>query len=131
MLNPIIYILINGSLKMSPGKAAAQAVHAFASLENDYTIKEFSRNIQRTVIVLEVDNQQQIDNLSKYLTACSIPCSSYIDEGVNEVSPYSVTAMAVGPIYSDELDKRQLFSTFPLFPKRKLEKKQSFFKKHL
>lgn len=121
MDNPYIYILINGSLNMSAGKAAAQAVHALASLESNGSIRDFSSSLQRTVIVLEADNQQQMDNLAQYLTAARIPVGSYIDEGVNEVGAYSVTAMAVGPIWQSDEAERAILRPFKLYsgPKKK------------
>lgn len=124
MDNPFIYIVINGELKMSPGKAAAQAVHAAAMLQG---IHDFSREIKRTVIVLEAKNTQQLMNLRGYLSALNIPSEYYIDEGVNEVDVYSVTALAVGPIEADDLEKREILAPFPLFPKK--EKKRGFFKR--
>ncbi len=127
MNNPFIYIVLNGALNMSPGKAAAQAVHALASLDKEYGISEFSQSIKRTVIVLEAKDQQQLYNLETYLFHLDIPAESYIDEGVNEVSAYSVTALAIGPIAEDDLEKRQIVSAFPLFPAYK--KKRKFFHK--
>ena len=55
MKNPIIYIVLNGELKMSPGKAAAQAVHSVMMLNNNY----FASNYKRTVVVLEAKNAEQ------------------------------------------------------------------------
>lgn len=124
MDNPFIYVLLNGELKMSPGKAAAQAVHAVGSLNRHHDIKGWSNRTQRTVIILEAESQQQIDNLELYLDELDIPAESYIDEGVNEISPYSVTALAVGPIAADDVEKRAIFKPFPLFPR-----KRSFFKR--
>lgn len=120
--NPIVYVLINGELNMSPGKAAAQAVHAVSMLTG---VKEFGENVIRTVIILEAKNTQQILNVAGYLNANNMESRYYIDEGVNEVDAYSITALAVEPIMSDELDKREIFSSFPLFPKK--EKKRGFF----
>jgi peptidyl-tRNA hydrolase len=117
--NPFIYVLLNGELNMSPGKAAAQAVHAVGSLHRHFGIKDFSARIQRTVIILEAENQQQMDNLQSYLNELDIPTGSYIDEGVNEISPYSVTALAVGPIAGEDVETRAIFKAFPLFPRKR------------
>lgn len=119
MDNPILYVLLNGELKMSPGKAAAQAVHAVSSLNADYPIKDFSNKVKRTVIILEAESQQQMVNLQQYLNALDVPTAGYIDEGVNEVSPYSVTALAVGPIDADDIEKRDILKPFPLFPRKR------------
>jgi peptidyl-tRNA hydrolase len=124
MDNPFIYVLLNGSLKMSPGKAAAQAVHAVGALNRHYGIRDWSDRTQRTVIILEAENQEQMDNLQEYLAELDVPTGSYIDEGVNEISPYSVTALAVGPIAADDIEKRAILKPFPLFPR-----KRGFFKR--
>jgi peptidyl-tRNA hydrolase len=114
MNNPMVYILLNKDLNMSPGKAAAQAAHAMASLDGYKGIDDFSSNTIRTVIVLEASNKQ-IENLEDYLFELDIPAASYIDEGANEVEAYSKTALAVGPMWSDEMDKRQIFKPFRLY----------------
>lgn len=119
MTNPFIYVVLNGELKMSPGKAAAQAVHALGSLNEESGIAEWSSEHKRTVIVLEAKNQQQMDNLWDYLSNLDIPTAYYIDEGVNEVSAYSTTALAIGPIAALDYEKRDILKPFPLFPVKK------------
>lgn len=98
---------------MSPGKAAAQAVHAAMMLEERGL--EFTKFSKRTVIVLEAKNAGTLKSLQEYLDIADIWSDYYIDEGVNEVSPYSPTALAVEPIDADDTDKRELFSGFNLF----------------
>lgn len=107
---------------MSAGKASAQAVHAALMLENNGKVG-FSESYRRTVIVLEAENQKQIENLWEYLDNADIYAEYYIDEGVNEVSAYSITAMAVEPIQSDDLDKREIFAPFKLFTAHEAHKK--------
>lgn len=116
MNNPIIYIVLNGELKMSAGKAAAQAVHA-AMMLNGNSKGDFLSDYKRTVIVLEAKNAEQIKNLATYLDEAEIDSDYYIDEGVNEVDAYSVTALAAFVGDNDEL--RGLFSDFPLFGYKK------------
>lgn len=122
MANPLLYIVLNKDLNMSAGKAAAQAVHAAMMLEGNYSGR-FNASPRRTVIVLEA-TELQIRSLEEYLSISSIFADYYIDEGSNEVDPYSVTALAVEPIAEDDFDKRAIFSSFQLFsvpkPKRKL-----------
>lgn len=99
---------------MSPGKAAAQAVHASMML-NGNSKTDFVSDYKRTVIILEAKNAQQIINLYVYLDNIDMDCSYYIDEGKNEVDAYSVTALAIGPIEYDDTEKREMFEAFPLF----------------
>lgn len=112
-MNKILYIVINKELKMSAGKAASQAVHAAMLLQENAL--SFANNYKRTVIVLEAENSEQIRNLEEYLESAGVFCMHYIDEGVNEVGPYSITALAAEPIDEDETEKREIFEQFNLF----------------
>jgi len=114
--DPIVYVVLNGELNMSPGKAAAQAVHASSMLPS---IGKFGKYLVRTVITLEAKNTQQILNLHTYLKKASVPSDYYIDEGVNEVGAYSVTALAVGPMRMSDEEARAILKPFPLFGKKK------------
>lgn len=114
MENPVLYVVLNGEHKMSAGKAAAQAVHAAMLLEGNYS-GLFVSGYKRTVVVLEAKNGEQIKNLLEYLQGAGIFAAYYIDEGKNEVDAYSVTALAVEPIAFDDIEKRGIFSDFPLF----------------
>lgn len=122
MEDPILYIILNKELNMSAGKASAQAVHAAMMLESNGKVG-FSDSYRRTVIVLEAENAKQIENLWEYLDKAGIYAQYYIDEGVNEVSAYSITAMAVEPIWSGDLEKREIFKPFKLFTAHESKKK--------
>lgn len=113
--HPVIYVLVNESLNMSPGKTAAQVVHAIGSLNKFHGIYKFSDAAKRTVIVIGAKDQKQMDNLEEYLFQLDIPCGSYIDEGVNEVDAFSLTALAVGPIDRDDEETRDIFRSFDLY----------------
>lgn len=114
MKNPIIYIVLNGEHKMSPGKAAAQAVHASQMLSGNSKF-DFLSDYKRTVIVLEAKNTQQLLSLYTYLDDADVESSYYIDEGHNEVDAYSVTALAAGPFEYEDIESREMFAAFPLF----------------
>lgn len=116
MSDPVLYVLINKELNMSPGKAAAQAVHATANLA--YALGEqfdFPDSYRRAVVVLGAENQQQMENLQEYLDTAEIQSVYYIDEGVNEVGAYSITALAVEPVDADDERAREIFSAFQLY----------------
>ena len=112
MKNPIMYVVLNGELKMSPGKAAAQAVHS-AMLLNGNSKEDFLSDFRRTVIVLEAKNAMQLQNLAIYLDGADIDSDYYIDEGVNEVDAYSITALAA--FVGDNEELCQVFEAFPLY----------------
>lgn len=88
---PTIYVLVNKDLNMSIGKTAAQVAHAASRLQLPY---EWGKGFNDTIIVLE-SNHNQMDCANAYLNQRGIKTEFVIDEGVNEISPHSVTAMAV------------------------------------
>lgn len=116
MKHPLIYIILNGSLKMSSGKAAAQTAHAMIQLSVPHGLRS-AHVKQRTVIVLEARDQEQMQNIKSYLKGVA-DCAVYIDEGVNEVGPFAMTAMAIGPVEREDWDTRELLSGLPLYGKK-------------
>lgn len=125
-MNPVLYVILNGSLNMSAGKAAAQAVHA-AMMLPEACRSEFSREdrpYRRTVIVLEANNSAQIEHLAQYLDSTGMCYETYIDEGENEVPPFSLTALAVETIDEDDDETRGIFASLPLYGKEKHETKK-------
>ena len=113
MENPVLYVVLNGELNMSSGKAAAQAVHAAMLLEGNYD-GLFVAGYKRTVVVLEAKDGETLKNLLEYLQGAGIFASYYIDENP-ENKPYQVTALAVEPIAYDDEEKRSIFEEFPLY----------------
>jgi peptidyl-tRNA hydrolase len=104
--------------------ASLSAVNFGVGEEKTYPcIEEFSKHVTRTVLVLEAKNTQQILNLHKYLQEIGMLSEYYIDEGVNEVDVYSVTALAVGPIWASDEEKREVLRSFPLYPAKKEKKR--------
>lgn len=111
-MNKILYVVLNKELNMSAGKSAAQAVHAAMTLQNSAI--EFADEYKRTVIVLEAKTEQ-LRNLEEYLDNAGIFCGHYVDEGHNEVEAYSLTALAVEPIWEEDTERREIFKPFKLF----------------
>jgi peptidyl-tRNA hydrolase len=118
--NPVLYVVLNGELNMSPGKAAAQAVHAAMLLEDNYP-GLFVSNYKRTVVTLEAENGETIKNLLEYLQGAGIFAAYYIDEKSEKGKPYQVTALAIEPIDHDDTEKRSILESFGLFGKDKNE----------
>jgi peptidyl-tRNA hydrolase len=87
-----MYVLVNGDLGMSIGKTAAQVAHAVARLQPK--VEPYS------VIVLSATTEQ-LHNLKQYLDNYKVDNHLYIDEGVNEIDAYSVTALAIAPMTED------------------------------
>jgi len=112
--NPVLYVVLNGELGMSPGKAAAQATHAAMLLEGNYD-GIFVSGYKRTVVVLEAENGETLKNLLEYCQGAEIFAAYYVDEKSEEGKPYQITALAVEPIAHDDEEKRSVFKDFPLY----------------
>lgn len=106
-----IYVVVNEDLNMSPGKVAAQVAHAVARLE---------MKIPKTVIVLQ-GTTEQIRNLDAYIEDTPYCRAMYIDEGVNEIKPMSITALAFGMV-DDEIVP-DFISGFKLYREKTLWQK--------
>lgn len=111
---PILYVILNGELKMSPGKGAAQAVHAAMMLETGAS-QLFKDKYERTVIILEAKNSETLRNLYEYLKTANIYSRYYIDERTEHGQPFQLTALAVDVFDSENEEKRAIFEAFPLF----------------
>jgi hypothetical protein len=70
--------------------------------------------VQRTVIVLE-GTAQQIDGLWSYLYDRGIRAEYVVDEGYNEISTMSTTALAVETFNIEDKEKRDMFRGFKLY----------------
>lgn len=99
---------------MSAGKAAAQAVHAAMMMEEKYR-ESFTKNTRRSVIVLEAKGREQLDGIVDYLSDAKLEFQYYIDEGINEVAPFSFTALVVEPISEEDVKSREIFAGLPLY----------------
>jgi peptidyl-tRNA hydrolase, PTH2 family len=122
-------ILVRNDLNMSPGKAAAQVGHAailfvadaiYRSRDtdefSDWTLRELlwmfsngpipNQSGQSTAyggmkkIVLGVDNLDELQTLHWDAKSVGMKVFNVFDEGVNDI-----TACAIGPDYSDDIDK--------------------------
>lgn len=119
---PFCYVFLNKSLKMSVGKASAQTAHAILQL----MYKTESNNIEkwslhrRTVIVLEARDDAHMRNIKDYLDERGLTASMVIDEGVNEIPPFSITAMAVELVNKNDDRIKEIFQEFKLYKQKTL-----------
>jgi peptidyl-tRNA hydrolase len=113
MRSPTVYIFINKSLNMSVGKVAAQAAHAMSLVPNLASKQHWLSGPPRTVIILQARDEQQLSNIRIYLSERSIDTYSVVDEGVNEVDEYVMTAMATGVL--DKTDVAPIFKRFKVY----------------
>lgn len=117
MDNPTLYIFINKSLNMSTGKVASQAAHAaaYSMAQNHQEDNDlWLLNIEKTVIILEARDENHIRNIKDYLRQRGVNSEYIIDEGMNEVPPQTITALATTYMDKNEASK-QLMGKFKLY----------------
>lgn len=136
MSDPTLYVFLNKSLNMSSGKAAAQVAHAslqIASITEENTLRIWYNGDKRTVLVMEARDDLHIRNISDYLNERGYKTSIVIDEGINEIPPYSITAMSVEIVDREKDSVQNLFCMFKLYREEsnmiffKEDKKKKFF----
>jgi PTH2 family peptidyl-tRNA hydrolase len=103
-------IIIRADLKMSSGKAAAQASHGAVSAvekarkQRPSWLRDWLDEGQRKV-VLKVSSEAELLELEKKAKALRIPVALISDLGLTELPPGTVTALGVGPSPSSLVDK--------------------------
>lgn len=119
MYNPVMYIFLNKELNMSTGKASAQVAHAVAmsliELNSTVYLAKWVASPHRTVIVLEGRSEAHMRSIKDYLSERDVPTSMIIDEGVNEIAPLSITAMATRIMDKDSEKTKMIMSSFKLY----------------
>lgn len=93
-------------LGMSPGKLAAQTAHASLSAYDKAERQDIDawKRTGTTKVVLSAFSETELlalykEAVSKYLPACIVA-----DEGRTEVTPGTITGIAIGPAASDAID---------------------------
>lgn len=98
-------IIFRRDLPMSAGKMVAQGCHA--SVEACEVAPTFRlrswRRTGLTKVVLSVPNEADLHTLHEKAVAMDLPCALIRDQGRTEVTPGSVTALAIGPGEIDTL----------------------------
>tara|TARA_Y100000310_G_scaffold318114_1_gene371786 strand:+ start:761 stop:1090 length:330 start_codon:yes stop_codon:yes gene_type:complete len=97
-------IIVNKGVKMSLGKTAAQVAHASlgAFLRADKgDSQEWRRSGQKKVVVLG----EGLEELQKDADRLGIPNFLVSDAGLTELEPGTVTALGLGPLDEETIDK--------------------------
>ena len=100
-------IVLRADLKLSKGKAAAQAAHASILSYDLATMrdrKEWKEQGQKKV-VLKVNTLDEIYNLKYESEKFDLPVAIVKDAGLTEIPPGTVTAIGIGPASADKIDK--------------------------
>ncbi len=107
-------IVLRSDIKMSKGKAAAQAAHAAVEavlliIDSTNTtwhkwLRDWRREGQKKV-VLKANSEQELLRLFEEARRLGLPASLIRDAGLTELPPGTLTAIAVGPAPSSLVDK--------------------------
>lgn len=100
-------IMIRKNLKMSKGKAIAQACHAClgAYLKADKkALKRWEAEGQKKVAV-EIESLEEMLELHEKAKRMKVPLYLVKDAGLTQLPPGSVTALAIGPDEDEKIDR--------------------------
>lgn len=103
-------IVLRGDLKMSAGKAAAQACHAaVAAAESARKTHKgwwegWMREGQRKIVV-KVESEEDLLKVELEAKALGIPTAMIVDMGLTELKPGTRTSVGIGPAPSELVDK--------------------------
>ncbi len=105
-----VVVLVRSDLKMSKGKAAAQACHAAVSCALASQKKhplEFSawNSAGQKITVLKVDSERDLFEFKAIAEQQRITCSLVCDAGRTEIEPGTYTCLGIGPRKQSDLDK--------------------------
>lgn len=117
-----MYAIMRGDLKMSPGKLASQAGHAFVDAydaclqRSPHRAREYIADGHGTKVVLSADTAEKILEIYDAVKVLGIPCALIVDSG-HIMPPYFdgnpiVTAVGIGPVRRDEI--QQITNQFDL-----------------
>lgn len=102
-------IILRRDLKMSAGKAAAQAVHAAVTALEEARrhyprwVEEWFKQGQK-VVVLGVNSLNELLNLKNKAEELKLPAALIVDAGRTELKSGTITAVGIGPAPSRIID---------------------------
>ncbi|MFW9855798.1 MAG: peptidyl-tRNA hydrolase Pth2 [Candidatus Thorarchaeota archaeon] len=118
MVEPKQVIILRKDLKMSRGKAAAQASHASVAAavkvlrEKRDQFEAWWRTGQMKVI-LGVDSETELLDLEKQLRSTGVIVEKINDAGRTQLPPGTTTALGIGPHVREDVEK--ITSTLKLY----------------
>lgn len=117
-MKPVMYIIANRSLGMSPGKLGAQVAHAACEamiISDQKLIDQWRSGGHYTKIVLQADGSQQLSTIREYLTERGFKTALIIDEGRTEIPAFSKTALGCAIVDKSDQHVIDTFSSFELY----------------
>jgi peptidyl-tRNA hydrolase, PTH2 family len=103
-------IIIRTDIEMGVGKKVAQGCHAAVIAVEE--ARKMSPDLYRTwftegqkKIALKVQSENELKDLYLAARHMHLPCSIVEDAGLTQLTPGTITAAAIGPAKSIEIDK--------------------------
>ncbi len=108
-------IVLRADLKMSIGKAAAQASHASLSAykKSGKLLQDKWEREGAKKAVLKAKSESELTDLFEKAKRRGLPCALIKDAGHTELEPGTVTALGIGPENSEAIDR--VTGALPLF----------------
>lgn len=125
-MKPVMYIIANKGLNMSPGKLAAQVAHAAigAFTESDPAMVDEWMNAGHAKIVLEARDTEHMQLAERFITSKGIQSFPIIDEGRTEIAPHSFTALASIVVDKSDENVKSAFEDFKTYKAPKVESRK-------
>jgi len=103
-------IVIRKDLKMGTGKLASQACHA--CLEASEEAKRQNLKLWKTwheegskKVIVKVNSLEELLDIKDKAARMDIPNALIIDRGLTQIEPNTPTALGIGPVKTDVVDK--------------------------
>ena len=103
-------IVVRTDIKMSKGKIAAQVAHA-AVMASENARRDYPQwwekwfNGFQKKVVLQVPGEKELLEIYEKARKMNLPTAIVRDKGLTEIPPNTLTAVAIGPAPSKEIDK--------------------------
>lgn len=100
-------IVVRKDLNLSVGKTAVQVAHAslLAYSRTGKILKDKWESGGAKKVVLEVNSEAELITLQEKAKRRGLVASLVKDAGLTEISPGTITALAIGPEQSELIDK--------------------------
>ena len=106
-------VCVRKDIRMSPGKIASQVAHACLQLATNLDsspsrkekVKEWQADSNEKIVVLECNSLDDMTLIQAKASELGVATASIADAGRTEISPGTVTCIAVGPSNEQIIDK--------------------------
>jgi PTH2 family peptidyl-tRNA hydrolase len=106
-------VCVRKDIGMTPGKIASQVAHACLQLATNLDsnpgrkskVKEWQADSNEKIVVLECNSLEDMSLIQAKASELGVPTAIIADAGRTEISPGTVTCIAVGPSNEEIIDK--------------------------